>query len=98
VGLFTRHIKSTILLIAYGLWWTYVFYWFTSGASAYPNSCGAANGGLVILTLLIVAIYTLTGSILTITSKGQRRKDFLIFVGLILSPIVYVAGYLMLIS
>jgi len=96
--LFARHIKSTIFLGIYALWWTIFFYWFTSGAAEYPNSCGAANGALVMLTLLIAGVCSLTLLILGLTNKGQKRIDYLIFLGLVLSPLFYIIAYIFIAS
>jgi hypothetical protein len=88
--IFARHKKSTISLMVYALWWIHLFYWFTSGASANPNSCGAANGGLIMLTLLMVVLGTLILLVFALTSKGERRVDYLIFLVLVLIPVIYV--------
>jgi hypothetical protein len=90
MGLFTRHIKSTLLLLGYAGWWIYITYWFVSGAAAYPNSCGAANGALIIITLLISFLYIVPVLIICIVKKGQTQKDFKIFAGIILAPFAYI--------
>ncbi len=94
--IFKRHITSTVFLFLYALWWVHFFYWFAYDAAKYPNSCGAANGGLIVLSLLVVAGYSLTTFILTLASKGQKRVDYLIFFVLVLLPILYVIGYLLI--
>ena len=56
----------------------------------YSNSCGVANGFLVMLTLLIVLVYSVILLMLILMHKGQNRIDFLIFFALILLPLVYI--------
>ncbi len=92
--LFKRHIKSTIALIIYAIWWSFFFNWFDSGKSDYPASCGAANGALVMLSLLIGGTVSLIFSILILSNSGQKRIDYLIFLGLALSPIVFIIGHM----
>lgn len=81
-------------MVVYAFWWIHFFYWFNYGKSVYPNSCGAANGALVVLTLLIVAIYSVTLIVLALTNTGQKRTDYLIFLALVLAPILYLIGYM----
>ena len=88
MNLFSRHTKSAILLIPYIILWIYVFYWFISGSAAYPHTCGAANGGLVMLALFITTLYFVVLLTLVIANKGQKQKDYLIFLGIVLLPIV----------
>lgn len=89
ISLFKRHLTSTIFLIIYALWWTLLINWFTTGASVYPNSCGAANGALVLFTLLIVAVYCITLIMMTIFTKGKKRVDYLLFFVLVSLPLLY---------
>ena len=63
-----------------------LIYWFTSGSLNYPNSCGAANGALIMLTFLVVAIYVLILIIKLGLSQGQNRSDYLKIIGLVLVP------------
>ncbi len=86
--MFKRHIFSTIFLGLYIIWWILFIYWFNSGSSNYPKSCGAANGTLVILTLLIAIIYTFTLFIKIVIAKGQSRWDYIKFLGIILLPAI----------
>lgn len=86
--LFARHIKSSVFLVIYALFWAYLYYWFSTPTSIYPNSCGAANGGLIILVLLLSTIGSLVMIVLAIMEKGQNRIDYSVFLGLILSPVL----------
>ena len=89
--LFNRHKISTFFLIIYIFWIIYVINWFKSGSSNYPNSCGAANGALIMLTFLIIAVYSLILIIKVIIAKEQNRSDFLKIFGLIyFLPIVLI--------
>ena len=88
--IFARHIKSSIFLIFYALWWAYFFHWFTSGAANYPHSCGAANGALVMLTFLLFILFSGTLVVLVITNK--RRADYLVFLLLVQAPILFIIG------
>ncbi len=45
------------------------------------------------LSLLIIGIVSLTFLILTLSTKGHKRIDYLIFLGLYLSPITFIVGY-----
>jgi hypothetical protein len=92
--MFKRHKTSTIFLVIYYLWWCFLVNFFISGSSAYPNSCGAANGGLIIYTLFIVIIYTLILLIFIIRFSKQARKDYLLFLGLTLAPILILWTYM----
>ena len=92
--LFADHIKSTIFLIIYFTWWALFFFWFNSGASDSLESCGAGNGALVMITLIIGSVFALTFSILTITNNGQRRIDYLLFLGMTLFPVILIIFFL----
>lgn len=81
--LFNRHKISTFFLILYIFWIIFAINWFKSGSSNYPNSCGAANGGLIMITFFIIAIYSLILIIKIIIAKEQKRSDFLKIFGLI---------------
>ncbi len=89
--LFIRHKISTLFLIIYIFWIVFVINWFKSGSSNYPNSCGAANGALIMITFLIIAIYSFIIIIKIIIAKEQNRSDFLKILGLIFFlPIVLI--------
>jgi len=93
VTIFKRHIYSIIFLGLYFVWWTLFIYWFHSGSSDYPHSCGAGNGALVVLTFLLVLIYTVILFIKIISAKGQERWDYLKFLGLVLLPAIALLIY-----
>ncbi len=89
--IFKRHKISTFFLIIYILWMLFVINWFKSGSSGYPNSCGAANGALIMIAFLITAIYSLILIIKIIIAKGQKRSDYLKIFGLVyVLPIVLI--------
>lgn len=83
MALFNRHKISTFFLIIYIFWIIFVVNWFKSGSFNYPNSCGAANGALIMMTFLILAIYSLILVIKIIIAKEQKRSDFLKIFGLV---------------
>jgi uncharacterized membrane protein YqjE len=85
---FKRNIITTILLLPYFYGWYYVVDWFTSEHSKYQNSCGAANVGMLMLLLLILAIYSLTMLINVIFRKGQSRSDYVKFLLIVILPVV----------
>ena len=83
LNLFKKHKTSTVFLLLYIVWWIFVWRWFSSDSSAYPNSCGAANGGLLMLTILISVIYFIILLIKTAISKEEKRWDYLFFLGIV---------------
>ena len=89
MAIFARHIKSMVAMAIYGLWWAFLLNWFTSGLANAPRSCGAANGALVMLTLLLMAVFGAVLAIFSVMSNGQERKDYLVFLGLLLAPLLY---------
>ena len=86
--LFKRNIFTTILLLPYFYGWYYLIDWFTSEHSKYPHSCGAANVGMLMLLLLIIAIYSLIMLINVILRKGQSRLDYVKFLLIVILPAV----------
>ena len=91
MNLFKRHVLFTIFLFLYLFWILFVILWFKTGTSNYPNSCGAANGGLIILTLLVILIYTIVIILKIIFSKTENRIDYLKILGLtIILPILFI--------
>ncbi len=61
-------------------------YWFKSGEAASPNSCGLANGGLIMLTLLMIVAYALVLLFKIVITAGESRRDYFKFLGLVLLP------------
>lgn len=89
--LFNRHKTSTFFLIIYIFWIIFVINWFKAGSSNYQNSCGAANGGLIMITFLIIAIYSLVLFFKIIIAKEEKRSDFYKIFGLIyILPIILI--------
>ena len=95
--LFKRHTASTVFLAFYFAWWTLLIYLFVSGSLDYPDSCGAANGALLMLTFLVAAIYALILIIKIGLTQGQKRSDYLKFLGLVLLPVISVILFIVLI-
>jgi len=88
MNLFKRHITSTFFLGLYLVWWILFIYWFKSGYGASPRSCGAANGALVMLSILIIVFYTLLLIIKFLITRGEGRWDYLKFIGLVHLPAI----------
>ena len=93
---FKRNIFTTILIIPYFYWWYYLITWFTSGRAKYPNSCGAANGALIVFHLLIISIYVIIMLINVILRKGQGRLDYVKFSLIVILPNILLYLYLVL--
>ncbi|MCU4174864.1 hypothetical protein [Carboxylicivirga sp. N1Y90] len=88
LGLVKRHVFSTLALIAYCGLWGYFIHWFTSGKASYPHSCGAANAGMLVITLFISLLTIVVFGVLSMIHKGQNRKDYVTFLLVFMSPIV----------
>ena len=71
---------SALFIIFYLLWFAYVVYWFTTDRFMYPGSCGAANGGLVVLTAALVGASTVTLLILSMAVKNRRLHFLMLLV------------------
>jgi hypothetical protein len=78
----------------YAVWWLYIVYWFASGSSIYPHSCGAANGALIIYSLFLTAIFSLLLIIQLIKSTKEHRLYYLALLGLVLIPPLLIFIYL----
>jgi hypothetical protein len=85
---FKRNILTTIFILPYFYWWYYLIDWFTSGHAKYPNSCGAANVGLIVLHLLVISIYSIVMLINVILRKGESRLDYVKLLLIIIIPII----------
>lgn len=90
-----RRILTSIALTSYYLIWFYIF-WSFHDIETPEESCGAANGGLIVLMLLISGLYFIITITLTLTSHGQKRKDFKI--AFFLTLIGFFIGYITSIS
>jgi hypothetical protein len=93
--IFKRHINSTISLIVYALLWIYFLYRFTLGKPVSFHSDIVANGQFILITLLVFIIYFITFTFLTLTNTKQKQKDFLIFLGFVLTPVSFLTIYLL---
>lgn len=94
MALFKRNILTTIFILPYFYWWYYLIDWFTLDHAKYPNSCGAANGALIVFHLLIVSIYAIAMLINVILRQGQSRLDYVKFFLAIILPVVFLYLYL----
>jgi hypothetical protein len=83
-----RNIVTTILILPYFYWWYYLIDWFESGGAKYPNSCGAANAGMLVITLLIVACYSFAMIINIIFRDSNNNIDYVKFLIIILAPLI----------
>jgi len=89
MGLFKRHILSSIFLVFYLACWIYFIYWTTSSSENHQYSCGAANAGVIMLIFLIIAIYSVTLTIKIIFAEGEVRSDYLKFLAVVLVPALF---------
>jgi hypothetical protein len=88
MDIFKRNIFTTILMFPYFYGWYFVIDWFTSVHAKYPQSCGAANAGMLVLLLLIITIYSLTMLVNIIVRKGQGRSDSIKFLLIVIIPVI----------
>ncbi|MEY4541307.1 MAG: hypothetical protein RLZZ306_3064 [Bacteroidota bacterium] len=86
--LFKRNVFTTILILPYFYWWYYLIDWFALGHAKYPNSCGAANVGLIVLYILVISIYSIIMLINVIVRKGESRLDYVKFLLVIIIPVI----------
>lgn len=93
--IFKKHIISTIFLGLYFVWWTFVIYWFDAGSAVSPQSCGAANGTIVMLTFLFIALYILMLIIKIAITNRHERWDYLKFLGLVFIPAIIMTLFLL---
>jgi hypothetical protein len=87
MALFKRNTITTILILPYLYWWYYLIDWF-AGHAKYPQSCGAANGALIILHLLIISVYALIMLINVILRKEESRSDYVKFLLIVIIPAI----------
>ena len=83
--IFKRHILATMLLGIYVCVWAFSINWFTSDNSKYPNSCGAANGGLLVIDLIVTVVYGLIFFVNIFFQKGDNKLDYLKFLLMIMA-------------
>jgi hypothetical protein len=83
-----RRILTTIFLTLYFLWWTFCFIFFYGVSDNPRSSCGLANGGLIVFLLAVFIIYFTITLVLMLTSKDQKRKDFLIALIFVIVPML----------
>jgi hypothetical protein len=91
---FTDYIGSTIFIVIYFAWWIFVLYWFTFVNGKFQNSGGMENGAIIMYSFFIAAFYSLIFSFLALINFKRKRKNFLIFLGIVLFPILLIFLYL----
>ena len=85
MAFFRRHIIASIFIVLYFICWGYTIHWFTSGNANYPNSCGAANAGMLIIILVITAFYSFIFFVNIFFQKGDNKLDYLKFLLIIMA-------------
>jgi hypothetical protein len=88
-GFLIRHEISSIFILLYYVLWLCVLQFFHSGAAAYPNSCGAANGALILLFLFVTLVYTLILLIKILLTEEEKRRDYLKLLLILWLPICF---------
>ena len=83
-----KNLTSTFLMLPYFAWWGFIYNFFTSGASSYPNSCGAANGGAIMLTIFLFVSYV-TVLLIRAALVKHKRADYYVFLGLVCLPMLF---------
>jgi hypothetical protein len=94
MALFKRNIVTSILLLPYFYGWYFSIDWFALGHAKSPNSCGAANGFLLVFQLLIVTVYALMMLINVILREGKSRLDYVKFLLIVIAPAFLLYLYL----
>jgi hypothetical protein len=89
-----RYLLPSVLLIGYALYLNFVFNWFNSGEAAYLNSCGSANGALMMGTVFFSVFCSLALLIISLFSKGIQKLIFLLFMALSSVPFLWFIGVL----
>ena len=85
MAIFRRHIIASIFIVLYCGCWGYTIHWFTSGNASYPNSCGAANAGMLVIILVITAFYIFIFFVNILFQKGDDKLDYLKFLLIIMA-------------
>jgi len=90
-----RHAKSKSLLGLYFLWWIFVLYYCFSLTKQIKPTCDFSPLAIGFISLLLGFIYAAGFLIKSITTKEPNKTDYLIFLGLITSPLVIGGLYVM---
>jgi hypothetical protein len=98
MSILRRHIFATLFLGIYFICWGYTIHWFTSENANYPNSCGAANVGMIVIILAITASYSIIFFVNVLLQKGDNKLDYLKFLLAIISVPVAIWLYLTIAS
>ena len=85
MAIFKRHIIASTFIVLYFICWGYSIHWFTSGSASYPNSCGVANGGLLVIDLIVTTAYGLIFFVNIFFQKGDNKLDYLKFLLIIMA-------------
>lgn len=87
---FRHHPISAFFLGLYYAAWAFNYWFFLSGNASYPDSCGAANGALIMMLILLSITYVIVVIIRLIFARDKRFFKFvlaLVFAPLVLSLI-----------
>jgi hypothetical protein len=98
MAILRRHIFTTIFLGIYFICWSYTIYWFTSGKANYPNSCGAANAGVLVIILTMTVIYSIIFFVNVLLQKGDNKLDYLKFLLVVIAVPTIIWFYLSIAS
>jgi hypothetical protein len=75
-------------MMLYFTWWAFCFNFFHRVSDNPKSSSGAANGALLMMLLFVFGAYFTITLVLMLTSKDQKRKDFLITFLLVILPML----------
>lgn len=82
-----RRILATVFLLLYFLWWGWVFK-FYHAPHQYPQICGAANAGLIGISILLFITYLVAFLMLALINKEQKRRDFSLALCFVVIPVL----------
>lgn len=89
--MFLRHKLATFFILIYFFFFKFIINWFSTGLSLKPNSCGAANGMLVIIAFIFFLLYLIIVIIKIGSNDFQNKSDYKKFLLLIfLIPIGFI--------
>ena len=89
--MFLRHKLVTFFILIYFFFFKFIINWFSIGLSLKPNSCGAANGMLVIIAFIFFLTYLIIVTIKIGSNNFQNKLDYKKFLLLIfLIPIGFI--------
>ena len=98
MAIFRKHIIASIFIALYCGCWGYTIHWFTSGSASYPNSCGVANAGLLVINLVVTIVYGLVFFVNIFFQKGDNKLDYLKFLLMIMAVPTIIWFYFTVVS